>query len=304
MSDVLPALPLPAWERTRDTLHLWTQIVGKIQLASAPPRNHWWHTTLRVDERGYATGPMAHGGVRFRISFDLVRHLLIVNTPGLEEAIPLRPGLSVAALYYELMSLLRGLGVHITIKAEPYGVPMTTPFADDTEHACYDPAAAARFQQALAWTDEVLTGFQGWFCGKASPVQLFWHSFDLATARFSGRPAPVPEGAGRVAGEAYSHEVISFGWWPGDPETPGPAFYSYAHPEPGDLTARPLRPDTARWVPAGATHQARLGWDDVRASADPRATVLGFLQSAYLAGADTLGWPVAELRSSFCPATV
>lgn len=301
MSDVLPALPLETWEQTKDTLHLWTQIVGKVQLASAPPRNHWWHTTFRVTEHGYATGRMVHDGVRFAIEFDLVRHRLVVRTAAGEEAIPLRDGLSVADFYYSLMALLRELGVHVKIKAEPYGVPMTTPFADDTEHASYQEDRVADFRRALAWADEVLREFRGWFGGKSSPVQLFWHSFDLATARFSGRPAPAMEGADRVTREAYSHEVISFGWWPGDRRSPRAGFYSYTHPEPQGLTERSLKPSTARWEPAGTTHQARLTWDDVRGDTKPRDTLLDFLQSAYAAGAVAGDWPYDSLSASCCP---
>ncbi|MEU5879108.1 DUF5996 family protein [Spirillospora sp. NPDC047279] len=301
MSDALPALPLAAWEPTKDTLHLWTQIVGKIQLASAAPRNHWWHTTLKVTDRGYSTGRMLHDGVSFTIAFDLVNHRLDVRAGGREEAVPLRDGLSVAAFYYELEALLRRLGIQVKIKAEPYGVPMTTPFADDTEHDAYDRAAVEDFRRALLWADEVFQEFSGWFDGKASPVQLFWHSFDLATARFSGRPAPEMEGADPVAREAYSHEVISFGWWAGDRQTGAPAFYSYTHPEPEALTGQPLRPDAATWEPTGATHQARLPWEAVREAADPRDALLDFLQSAYVAGAVTAGWPGADLNSTWCP---
>ncbi|XVQ08649.1 DUF5996 family protein [Spirillospora sp. CA-255316] len=304
MSDALPALPLEAWEPTKNTLHLWTQIVGKIQLASAPPSNHWWHATFRVDEHGYRTGRMVHDGVALTISFDLVRHRLLVRTADGEHALPLREGLSVAGFYGDLFALLRELGVNVKIRARPYGLPMTTPFPEDTEHASYDRALVEDFRRVLEWVDEVFLEFRGWFGGKASPVQLFWHSFDLATARFSGRRAPELEDADPVAREAYRDEVISFGWWPGDPSAPAPAFYSYTHPEPEGLTGRPLRPGAARWAPMGAegdTHQARLDWDVVRGSSDPRGALLDFLQSAYEAGAVTADWPHELLQSSWCP---
>ncbi|MFC9975957.1 DUF5996 family protein [Spirillospora sp. NPDC127200] len=302
MTDALPALPYDAWTATKDTLHLWTQIVGKVQLASTAPRNHWWHTTLKVDERGYGTGPMLHDGVHFRIGFDLVEHRLRVRTADRDEAVPLRDGLSVSAFHYELEALLRELGVHVKIKAEPFGVPMTTPFADDTGHASYDRARVEDYRRALTWVNGVFDEFQGWFTGKSSPVQLFWHSFDLATARFSGRRAPDMPDADPVTREAYSHEVISFGWWPGDQATPEPTFYSYTHPEPDALTRQPLKPPTARWTPTGATHQARLPWADVLASPQPRDAVLDFLQSAYAAGAKAADWPYDQFDSSFCPA--
>ncbi|WP_433336927.1 DUF5996 family protein [Spirillospora sp. CA-294931] len=301
MEHTLPGLPWASWSQTKDTLHLWTQIVGKIQLGTTAPRNHWWHTTLHVTESGFATGRMTSGGTSFSIAFDLAGHRLVVRTAGAEKTIPLRDGLSVAEFYRTLLALLRDLGISVEIKAEPFGVPMTTPFAEDTEHASYDPERVEEFRRALEWADGTLREFQSWFCGKSSPVQLYWHSFDLATARFSGRPAPVREGAGPVESEAYSHEVISAGWWAGDPSSPEPAFYSYTHPEPGDLVKRPLSPDGAFWAPAGTTHQARLDWSEVLASGDPRDTVLDFLQSAYAAGAVTAGWPYDELHTSWCP---
>ncbi|RFU37825.1 hypothetical protein DZF91_30860 [Actinomadura logoneensis] len=301
MSTAPPELPYDEWADTKDTLHLWTQIVGKIQLASVPPRNHWWHVTLRVDEHGYSTQRLVHDGVHFRISFDLVQHRLVVRTRGREEAIPLRDGVSVSAFYYELEALLRELGIRVEIKAVPFGVPITTPFADDTEHASYDRSAVERFRDALVWADDVFSEFQSWFCGKASPVQLFWHSFDLATARYSGRPAPPMQGVDGVTAEAYSHEVISCGWWAGDSAYPRSAFYSYTHPEPDDLTEQALVPVEASWEPTGPTHQARLPYDVVRTAEDPRGTLLDFLQSAYAAGARTAAWPYDEFHSSFCP---
>ncbi|MCP2336391.1 DUF5996 family protein [Actinomadura rupiterrae] len=301
MSTAPPDLPYAEWADTKDTLHLWTQIVGKIQLASTQPRNHWWHVTLRVDEHGYSTQRLLHDGVNFRLSFDLIRHRLVVRTRDREDAIPLRDGLSVSGFYYELEALLRELGIEVKIKAEPFGVPMTTPFADDTEHASYDRAAVEKFRDALVWTDEVFREHRGWFDGKASPVQLFWHSFDLATARFSGRTAPPMDGADPVTAEAYSHEVISFGWWPGDRDSPRSAFYSYTHPEPSDLTKQPLSPAEASWEPTGMTHQARLAYDAVRTADDPRSTLLDFLQSAYAAGARSAFWPYEDFHSSWCP---
>lgn len=302
MSDALPALPYEAWQPTKDTLHLYAQIVGKIRMAAMPPRNHWWNVTLYVDERGLTTRRMVHDGIGFSIAFDFVHHRLVVRTDRrAEDAIPLRDGLSVSTFYYELFALLRELGIHVKINAQPYGVPMTTPFADDTEHASYDKEIVGRYWQILGWTERVFEEFAGWFGGKTSPVQLFWHSFDLAVTRFSGRPAPKMEGADPVTHEAYTHEVISFGWWPGDVQAPAPAFYSYTHPEPEGLTAQPLEPASAHWAPIGKTHQARLPWDDVRTAANPRGTLLNFLQSAYAAGARTGDWPHEELHSTWCP---
>lgn len=303
MSDALPALPLEAWEPTKNTLHLYAQIVGKIKLACVPHRNHWWNVTFQVDERGLTTRRIRHDGVDFSIEFDLIDHRLIVRTDHDRiDAIPLRDGLSVAEFYTRLFAVLGELGINITIRAVPFGIPMTTPFAQDTEHASYDPSWAERYATVLRWSDEVLGEFNSWFCGKSSPVQVFWHSFDLAVGRYSGRRAPEMPGADPVTREAYTHEVISSGWWPGDRSDPEPAFYSYTHPEPAGLAREPLRPAGARWVPTGATHQARLSWDEVRTAARPRDTLLEFLQSAYAAGAVAANWPYEDFYSTACPA--
>jgi len=178
---------------------------------------------------------------------------------------------------------------------------MTTPFPADTTHAAYDPVYVVRFFKVLDWVDSVLEEFSGWYCGKQSPVHLFWHGFDLAVTRFSGRRAPPRAGADPVTAEAYSHEVISFGFWAGDDTTPFPAFYSYTAPEPPGLADQPLRPAAAAWRQVYGGSMALLGYDQLRAARDPRSTLLGFLQSAYDAGVRTAGWDHQELTSSFCP---
>jgi hypothetical protein len=300
----LPALPLEPWEATKDTLHLWTQIVGKVRLTAAAPQNHWWNATLFLETRGLTTRRLRSGSFEYDISFDFVSHELVVRTSsGATRSFALVDGLSVAAFDERLSELLAELGIEVEIKAEPYGVPMTTPFAEDTEHASYDREAVERFWQALRWTDGTLQEFAGWFCGKTSPVHLFWHSFDLAFARFSGARAPGGPAADPVAREAYSHEVIAFGFWAGDHTLREPAYYSYTAPEPAGVAEQPLRPETAIWQPSatGESHLALLSYDAVRASADPRSTLLEFLQSAYDAGATLAGWNREELRSSWCP---
>jgi uncharacterized protein DUF5996 len=302
MDETLPALPLEDWKPTRDTLHLYSQIVGKVRLALTPVTNHWWNVTLHVDERGLTTRRMVSGAVAFSISFDFVQHRLVVRTDRpAEESFPLHDGLSVARFYEQLMTLLHAQGIEVEIKPRPYGVPMTTPFPEDTEHASYDSAMVERYFTTVSWVDMVFGEFRGWFCGKASPVHLFWHSFDLAFSRFSGRPAPGPSPDDPVAREAYSREVMGFGWWPGDDQLPMSAFYSYMHPEPADLARQPLRPAEAEWVLTGPTHQARLPLDVVRTAEKPRKTLLEFLQSAYTAGVTTADWPADELRTSWCP---
>ena len=294
----LPELPLESWERTKETLHLWAQIVGKVKLASSPPRNHWWHVPLYVDVRGLTTRRLhSPDDVTFQIDFDFVDHLLRVRRPDVEASFELVDGLSVAAFDEKLHKAMRGLGVDVAIRESPFGVPMTTPFPDDEEHASYDRDAVERFWRILDWTDGVFEEFAGWYCGKTSPVHLFWHSLDLAVTRFSGRRAPVSPTAGLVTREAYSHEVVSFGFWAGDRNVREPAYYSYTAPEPDGLRDSPLSPDAARW----SETLALLPYGVVRTAAAPRATLLAFLDSAYQAGAGAAGWDRDDLRSSWCP---
>jgi hypothetical protein len=301
--SALPELALEQWEPTKETLHLWSQIVGKVRLASTEPQNHWWHAPFYVDTRGLTTRRLRHDGLDFDVSFDFVTHELVLRTSrGELDSFPLSDGLSVAAFHECFFALLAAREIEVETKAEPFGVPVTTPFAEDTEHASYDREAVERFWHALLWIDWTLQEFTGWFCGKTSPVHLFWHGFDLAVTRFSGRRAPDLPNADAVTREAYSHEVISFGFWPGDQKVRMPAFYSYTAPEPDDLADQPLRPDAASWQqPFGSSHLALLTYDDVRTSPDPRETLLDFLQSAYEAGAITAGWDEENLRSSWCP---
>ena len=302
-ASTLPALPYAEWVSTKETLHLWSQIVGKVRLAAAPPQNHWWHAPLYVDARGLTTRRLRSGNQDFDVSFDFVAHELVVRTSrGEVESFPLGDGLSVAAFYERFLAVLAGLGIGVEIKAEPFGISTKTPFAEDKEHASYDREAVERFWHALRWIDWTMEEFAGWFCGKTSPVHLFWHSLDLAVTRFSGKRAPELPDADSVTREAYSHEVISFGFWAGDEKIRTPAFYSYTAPEPDGLVERPLRPGAASWEqPFGASHLALLRYDDVRNAAEPRETLLDFLESAYGAGAATAGWDAADLRSSWCP---
>lgn len=296
----LPALPLAEWEQTKVTLHLWSQIVGKIKLASVPPRNHWWHVPLYVDVSGLTTRRMhTPAGVAFQIDFDFVDHALVVKTGRGENAsFALNDGLSVAQFDEQLHAVLAGLDVDVEINETPFGVPMTTPFRQDEEHASYDRDAVERFWRVLDWTDWVFEKFSGWYCGKTSPVHLFWHSFDLAVSRFGGGRAPALPDADQVTREAYSHDVISFGFWAGDDNVREPTYYSYTAPEPKGLREQSLRPPKAQWQETGI---ATLPYEVVRHAAEPRETLLEFLDSAYHAGATTAGWDIAELSSSWCP---
>lgn len=289
----LPALPYDEWEPTRWTLHLWVQIVGKIRLRSSPHRNHWWNVPLYVTARGLTTRLMRSGGLGFQIDFDFIDNVLIISTEtGNRESLALHDGLTVQAFYEWVRAALARLNLDVRIRARPYGVPIDTPFADDTEHRSYDADAVRRWWSILTFSANVFEEFAGRFVGKTSPVHLFWHSFDLAVTRFSGRPAPPRPNANRVEREAYSHEVISFGFWPGDANTRFPAYYTYTAPEPARLAEISLRPQAAKWVEVSSTsHLGILPFDDVRESADPRSTLLDFLQSGFEAGARQADWP-------------
>jgi hypothetical protein len=292
----LPELRIADWRPTKDTLHLYSQIVGKVRLVTTPPRNHWWHAPLYVDVRGLTTGSLRRGDSTFEIAFDFVDHDLVVRTiDGDTRAFPLTNGLSVADFDARLHAVLAELGVDVVIREQPFRVPMTTPFREDAEHASWDRDAVERFHRALDWSSSVLEEFSGWFVGKTSPVQLFWHSFDLSLTRFSGRPGLALSDL--VNREAYTHEVILFGFWMGDEKTfPDASFYAFMVPEPKGLRDRPVV--GAEWTSIGLTV---LPWETVRSAHDPRALVLAFLQSAYEAAAELAGWDVAAFESAWCP---
>jgi len=299
-----PLPPLADWADTKQTLHLWAQIVGKIRMASSPPRNHWWHAPLYVHVRGLTTRRLrGKDGSSFEIRFDFLEHRLVIETDqGGSESFPLHDGLSVAQFDESLHAALRNLGVDVPIREVPFGLAFTTPFPADRGHARYDAEIVQALWRVLEWSDTVFEEFAGSYCGKTSPVHLFWHSFDLALTRFGGGRAPEQPDADAVTREAYSHELISFGFWAGDENVPEASFYSYTAPEPEGLRRRALRPATAVWADQGAGSLARLAYEDVRTAADPRATLLSFLESAYRAGAEAAGWDRSGLASSWCPA--
>jgi hypothetical protein len=299
-APALPPFPLSAWRASKETLHLYAQMVGKVRLATAPPLDHWWHVTLRVSPRGLRAPfiPLEGGG--FEMEFDLVDHALEVRTAkGEALRIPLRDGLSVATLHRRLFQGLRDLGIAPRILAKPYDVPFaTTPFAKDERHAAYDPEAVATFGRLLRWAAGIFEEFAGRFAGKQSPVHFFWHSFDLALTRFSGRPAPaLPAGSTHVERVAYADEVASFGFWPGDEDVPAPAFYAYAAPVPDGLTTERLAPRAAKWLPDASEGMAVLLYDAVRRAADPRKAVLSFFESAFRAATKRARWPKVGTRA-------
>jgi Family of unknown function (DUF5996) len=302
----LPKLALDEWEDTKNTLHLWLQIVGKVRLASTAPRNHWWHAPLYVDVRGLTTRRMhAASGIAIEIRFDFIDHRLVIATNrGQVEEFELVDGLSVAEFDERLHAALRRLGTDVTIRETPHKLAITTPFPEDEEHAAYDHDAVERFWRILDWSDGVLEEFAGWYCGKTSPVHLFWHGLDLAVTRFSGRRGPAMPEASPIDREAYSHEVISFGFWAGDEKVKEATYYSYTAPEPGGLRRQPLHPREAFWAEEGRNPAALLPYEAVRTAPNPEGALLAFLESAYQAGAATAGWDRDELSSSWCPSQI
>jgi hypothetical protein len=291
---VWPALPYAEWKDTYETLHLWTQIVGKVRLALTPWLNHSWHVTLYVTPRGLSTGPMPFGGGNVSIDFDFIDHVLWLGTAaGHVRQVMLRP-VAVAEFYGEVMQALAGLGVGVRINQKPSEIENAIPFSQDHVHTAYDAEFANRHFRVLAATHRVFAHFRTGFLGKASPVHFFWGSFDLAVTRFSGRSAPLLTASGMpglslaVAREAYSHEVSSAGFWPGDDTITYPAYYSYAYPEPDGFAAAKIRPGAASYVKDYG--QFILPYDAVRTASDPEATLLEFLQSTYDAAADRGKW--------------
>jgi hypothetical protein len=291
----LPPLPLQEWEDTKETLHRYCQIVGKIRMELSPHRNHWWHVTLYVTSRGLTTSPIPYGAGTFEISFDLLENRLEVLTSEEGEFGFALDDLRVADFYGSLLGGLDSLGIAVSINPKPFELDDEQPLDENTFHCVCNRSYVRRFHRVLAWVDQIFKEYAGRFEGKESPVHLFWHSFDLAVARFSGRRAPEREGADPVTREAYSHEVISCGFWAGDQDVREPTFYAYTAPEPMGLTNQPLSPEAAHWLPAGG--MALLSYEEVRNSASPKDTLLAFLESAYLAGAKTANWDIDSFRA-------
>lgn len=295
-----PSLPLDEWKDTYATLHMWTQIVGKIRLELTPLVNHWWNVPLYVSARGLTTSPMPYGNRIFEIEFDFINHELRIEcSDGALTTLALRPQ-SVSDFYRELMQALHGLDIDVKIWTVPVEVPSpfsvvreAIPFEQDQVHNAYDAAYANRFWRALVLIDEVLKQFRARFIGKVSPVHFFWGSFDMAVTRFSGRPAPEREGADPITREAYSHEVISHGFWPGGGSAEA-AFYSYTAPAPEGLDKARVRPAEAFY--SSEMSEFLLMYDDVRQADSPTDTLMEFLQSTYEAGANLAKWDRASLE--------
>jgi hypothetical protein len=289
--DAWPIAPLEEWTATRETLHMWTQIVGKIRLAQAPMVNHWWQVPLYVSTRGLTTSAIPYGERTFEIEFDFCDHQLHVrSSDGGERRVALEPK-PVAAFYRETLAALEALGIEVTLWPVPVEVESTVPFPEDTEHASYQPDQVRRFWVQLTSAQRVLMEFRSRFIGKVSPVHFFWGAMDLTVTRFSGRPAPphpggAPNVARRVMVEAYSHELSSCGFWPGG--SAEGSFYSYAYPEPADYARHPVRPPAAAYnADAG---EFLLPYEAVRTADDPDRVLMDFLQSTYEAAAENARW--------------
>jgi hypothetical protein len=289
-----PALPLGAWRETYDTLHMWAQIVGKVCLAMTPRTNHWWNVAFRPTSRGLATPMMSAGDRALTMTFDLMGHRLVLQlSDGTTETIALEPQ-TVADFYRSVMSTLARLGVNVRIWPMPVEVPHPIRFESDVMHHEYDAAAATTFCHQLVAMTPIFEQFRGRFIGKCSPVHFFWGSFDLACTRFSGRRAPERPGADSITREAYSHEVISHGFWPGSTELPEPAFYAYAAPEPEGFKDAKITPSAA-YYHAGLSIFI-LPYETVRTSASPAAMLTEFFESTYDAGATLARWDRANLE--------
>jgi uncharacterized protein DUF5996 len=299
LPECWPALPLNQWQDTCTTLHMWTQVVGKIRMELTPRVNHWWNVPLYVTPRGLTTSSISYGARQFEMEFDLLDHHLAIRTSDPEtRTIALAPR-TVADFYAELMSVLKQLRLEVAIWKMPVEVPDPIAFDQDKVHRSYDREYVERFRQVLASVDKAFKIFRGRFLGKSSPVHFFWGSFDLAVTRFSGRPAPPrtdPDPVLRkIMQEAYSHEVISAGWWPGGGDVvKEPAFYCYAAPEPQGFAQQTVDPASAWYEPKLGEYL--LKYEDVRRSASPSGAVLDFLQSTYEAGANCGKWDRESLE--------
>ena len=320
--DIWPALPYPEWKETAKTLHMWTQIVGKVRLALTPWVNHSWHVTLYLTARGLTTSPMYAGGRALQIDFDFVENELRLQTGGTcfrtsdssqaasakedgtrgsaslrDKIVPLAP-MSVAKFYRAVMAALSEFGLNVTINTTPNEVDPAIPFEENETDSAYDPEYANRFWRVLLQSDRVFKEFRAEFCGKCSPVHFFWGSFDLAVTRFSGRRAPqhpggVPHLPDAVTREAYSHEVSSLGFWPGNEMMPDPIFYSYAYPAPAGFAEAKVQPAQASYNPQ--LKEFVLRYEDVRAASSPDQALLDFAHSTYDAASTLGGWDRAAL---------
>ncbi|WP_149866272.1 DUF5996 family protein [Tropicimonas marinistellae] len=290
----LPPLPYSDWVETKDTLHLFLQMIGKVRLKTHPKLNHWWHVTLYPHVRGLTTGRIPHGGSGFEILYDMLEHKVVIAlNDGRQEAFSV-PGLTVAGFYEALFSRLDALGISVRIVATPYDNKSKVPFPEDSAPRVYDEARVSDFWRALCSIASIFEAYRSDFSGKQTPVQLYWHSFDLVVTRFSGRAHPL-DGGTQSDREAYSHEVISIGFWPGDDSFPEAAFYGYAYPEPKGLSTAPLKPSEAFWAEKNGGALAILKYADARMASSPSGAILSFLDSLYKGASELAQWPYQDL---------
>jgi hypothetical protein len=291
-----PAFDSPAWPDTYATLHMWTQIVGKIRLALAPRVNHWWGVAFQLCAHGLTTLSMPYRGASFEMTFDFCAHELQIRTDDARRKIVKLEPKSVATFYAETMDALAQLGIGVKIWPMPVEIPSPVRFTEDTVHKSYDPAAAGIWWRAMEKSAAVMNEFRAGFIGKSSPVHFWWGGFDLAVTRFNGRRAPERAGADAMTKEAYSHEVISAGFWPGSGTLAEPAYYAYAAPEPAGFKTARLNPPQAFYGDAGAGGEFFLKYEDVRTAPSPHDALMAFLQSSYDAGAALGKWDRKELE--------
>lgn len=293
----LPSLPLEAWEDSKMTLHLILQIIGKIKLQLMPRKNHWWYITEHLSATGFSTYAIPYGQEMFEIRLNLKdSRLEIISSWAEEVQIPIQDGMSVGGFYKLLCQRLKEIGIEVDIIARPFDLPLQESFDKIEQYHHWDIEYIQKFWKIMRWVDGVLKEFSGRFYGKTCPVHLYWHHMDLTVTRFSGKKAPaMPDAASVVEKDAYSHEVISFGFWAGDDNTPAPAFYSYTYPSPQGLDQEKLSPSSAKWIEANGSPMALLTYDDLRQMKNPRKALLDFLESAYQAGAKRAHWNKEEL---------
>lgn len=291
---MLPTLPFDSWKDTLATLHMWSQIVGKVRLKLCPLVNHWWNVPFYITARGMTTSAMPYEQRHIEVQFDFIEHKILIETSeGRVVAVAMEPQ-SVADFYKKFMAALAELGINVRIRTTPCEIPDPIPFDQDNTHSAYDPEAAHKFWRILLWVDQIFKEFRAGFQGKASPVHFFWGSFDLAVTRFSGRPAPERPGADSITREAYSHEVSSAGFWPGGGDVKGPAFYSYAAPEPSGFAEQRVGPQAAFYH--AQMKEFLLMYDDMRTSGSPKDALMEFLQTTYNAAADLGKWDRKSLE--------
>ena len=293
----LPRLIVDDWEESKNTLHLFMQIVGKVRLRLFPKQNHWWHVPLYVSYQGLSTRSIPYRDMPFAITFDFIHHqLLIACSTGANRSFPLK-GQSVSTFYTTLLANLKAIGVEVEIKAKPYDVPFSIiPFAEDTRHTSYDPHAISQYWHTLLFVNSVFEHFHGEFIGKSTPVHLFWHHADLALTRFNGKPAPKRSSGTKVDQEAYSHEVISFGFWMGDAVVREPAFYAYVYPEPDKLSDTPLDIFGASWNTDFGYSMLFYPFEFVRNADNPRHALLEFLRHGYNILATSKDWDIEAFK--------